>query len=273
MSIAAEKYGQLLDTLPPLIRQMTSQEMWDTDETGLSQAAVFCGKKMVLKIEKENSTADQEYHMLSWLQGKLPVPRLLAFERKDGRNYLLMERLSGEMACADSYMEDPARQAEVLANGLRLLWSTDISGCPYPDMTSRKLKLARERVEMGLVSMEDAEPETYGPGGFSNPHQLLFWLEEHQPKEHPVLSHGDFCLPNIFGRGSQVTGFLDLGHCGIADPYQDLALCFRSLKHNLEGNYGGPIRSNGNPRLLFEKLGIEPDWEKIRYYILLDELF
>ena len=80
-------------------------------------------------------------------------------------------------------------------------------------------------------------------------------------------------LPNIFGRGSQVTGFLDLGHCGIADPYQDLALCFRSLKHNLEGNYGGPIRSNGNPRLLFEKLGIEPDWEKIRYYILLDELF
>ena len=140
--------------LPPLIRQMTSQEMWDTDETGLSQAAVFCGKKMVLKIEKENSTADQEYHMLSWLQGKLPVPRLLAFERKDGRNYLLMERLSGEMACADSYMEDPARQAEVLANGLRLLWSTDISGCPYPDMTSRKLKLARERVEMGLVSME-----------------------------------------------------------------------------------------------------------------------
>lgn len=90
MSIVAENRGQLLDTLPPLIRQMTSQEMWDTDETGLSQAAVFCGKKMVLKIEKENSTADQEYHMLSWLQGKLPVPRLLAFERKDGRNYLLI---------------------------------------------------------------------------------------------------------------------------------------------------------------------------------------
>lgn len=60
MSIVAENRGQLLDTLLPLIRQMTSQEMWDTDETGLSQAAVFCGKKMVLKIEKENSTADQE---------------------------------------------------------------------------------------------------------------------------------------------------------------------------------------------------------------------
>ena len=49
MSIVAENRGQLLDTLPPLIRQMTSQEMWDTDETGLSQAAVFCGKKMVLR--------------------------------------------------------------------------------------------------------------------------------------------------------------------------------------------------------------------------------
>ena len=27
------------------------------------------------------------------------------------------------------------------------------------------------------------------------------------------------------------------------------------------------------PEMLFEKLGVEPDWGKLNYYILLDELF
>lgn len=50
-------------------------------------------------------------------------------------------------------------------------------------------------------------------------------------------------------------------------------LYYRSLKHNFEGKYGGQKYENFNPDILFEKLGMEPDWEKIRYYILLDELF
>lgn len=37
--------------------------------------------------------------------------------------------------------------------------------------------------------------------------------------------------------------------------------------------YGGKAYPGYKPELLFEKLGLVPDWEKIRYYILLDELF
>lgn len=33
------------------------------------------------------------------------------------------------------------------------------------------------------------------------------------------------------------------------------------------------VRYSANPDRLFEELGMAPDWEKIRYYILLDELF
>lgn len=102
---------------------------------------------------------------------------------------------------------------------------------------------------------------------------LLQWLYDNQPKEEPVLSHGDFCLPNIFGTGTQITGYIDLGMTGIADRWCDIAICHRSLFHNYAGRYGNKVYSGYDDMLLFKELGIEPDWEKIRYYILLDELF
>ena len=102
---------------------------------------------------------------------------------------------------------------------------------------------------------------------------LLQWLYDNQPKEEPVLSHGDFCLPNIFGTGTQITGYIDLGMTGTADRWCDIAICYRSLSHNYTGRYGNKVYSGYDDMLLFKELGIDPDWEKIRYYILLDELF
>ncbi len=71
----------------------------------------------------------------------------------------------------------------------------------------------------------------------------------------------------------KISGFLDLGKAGLADRYQDIALCYRSLQNNCSGAYGGKSYPAFDPDLLFEELGIQPDWEKIKYYILLDELF
>ena len=60
---------------------------------------------------------------------------------------------------------------------------------------------------------------------------------------------------------------------GTGDRWQDIALCYRSLVHNYDGKYGGKKYEGFSPKLLFEQLEMEPDWEKIKYYILLDELF
>ena len=91
-----------------------------------------------------------------------------------------------------------------------------------------------------------------------------------------VFSHGDYCLPNIFGIRDKVTGYIDLGRAGISDKWCDIALCYRSLSHNYSGKYQ-QHQKNTYPGydelLLFRELDIEPNWEKIRYYILLDELF
>lgn len=81
-----------------------------------------------------------------------------------------------------------------------------------------------------------------------------------------VLSHGDFCLPNVLAQGDSICGFIDLGRAGVADKWQDIALCYRSLQHNFDGTYGSSYEGF-EPGALFEVLGIEPDWEKIRYYL------
>lgn len=122
--------------------------------------------------------------------------------------------------------------------------------------------------------MDNVEPDTFGENGFRSPAALLQWLHENQPQEELVLSHGDYCLPNVFGAGDALTGYIDLGRTGIADKWCDIALCCRSLSHNYNGSYHGRQAYEGiDDLLLFRELDLEPDWEKIRYYILLDELF
>lgn len=91
--------------------------------------------------------------------------------------------------------------------------------------------------------------------------------------EPSARGFGDFCLPNIFFDNDNISGYIDLGKTGIADKWCDIALCYRSLSDNYAGRYNGHAYSGVDASLLFQKIGVEPDWEKIRYYILLDELF
>jgi kanamycin kinase/aminoglycoside 3'-phosphotransferase-2 len=72
-------------------------------------------------------------------------------------------------------------------------------------------------------------------------------------------------LPNIIINGTGISGFIDWGRAGISDPYQDIALAIRSLRFNWGDEY---VKS------MVKAYGIdEPDWEKVEFYILLDEFF
>ncbi len=259
--------------LPEKISKLLVDEPHRTDDTGMSGASVLLYGDKVLKVQEESEEAENEYNMLLYLQGKLPVPAVYARETADGMSYLLMERCQGRMACAPEYMTAPLLQCRLLAEGLKKMWSVDISRCPCDWRLSHKLRQAEYNVEKGLVDLENVEPDTFGDGGFKDPSHLLQWLYGHMPQEEPVLSHGDYCLPNLFGAGNEVTGYIDLGRAGIADKWCDIALCYRSLSHNYSGKYHGKVYSDYDDLLLFRELGLEPDWEKIRYYILLDELF
>lgn len=259
--------------LPESIRLALEESAFREDAIGKSTASVLLFPHQVLKIQPDGAEARNEVDMLRWLRGRLPVPAVLAHAAEGDTSYLLMERCPGEMACDTGYLETPETLVELLANGLKALWAVDVSGCPSRQGLTQKLAQARYNVEQGLVDLEDAAPSTFGHGGFRDPAHLLEWLERNRPAEESVLSHGDFCLPNLFGTGSRPAGFIDLGKAGVADRWCDIALCYRSLSANLEGRYGGVPRPGFDPGRLFDALGLEPDEEKLRYYILLDELF
>lgn len=255
--------------IPYGIERIIGDRKYIVDNVGMSSSKVICFDDMVLKTDVEQS----ELAVMQWLDGKLPVPKILAYETADDVNYLLMSRINGDMLCENRYMNNPKVLVKLLAEALNMLWGIDLTDCPCDFSLDKKLKIAQYRVENNLCDTDDAEPETYGSNGFANPKELLKWLISNKPNETFCLSHGDFCLPNIFAYNGKINGFIDLGRCGTADKYQDLALCYRSLRHNLQGKYTGKAMENFDAYNLFVELGIQPDMELINYYILLDELF
>ena len=259
--------------LPEKIQKLVADEVYETDDIGMSEASVLQYKDKILKVQEYNEESANEYRMMLYLQGKLPVPAIHAHEITEGKSYLLMSKCEGQMACVHEYMTNPGMQCRLLANGLKSLWDIDISDCPSDQRLIHKLEQARHNIENNLVDLDNVEPDTFGEKGFKDPMDLLQWLYANMPKEELVLSHGDYCLPNIFGMEEAVTGYIDLGKTGIADKWCDIAICYRSLSHNYSGKYRGKAYSDYDDMLLFRELGIEPDWDKIHYYILLDELF
>ncbi len=258
--------------LPPSILERLESTDYQLDTIGKSGAGILLFGSSVLKIQPDCQESRTESAMLCWLQDKLPVPKIISQEILQGTHYLLMERLPGQIACDPRYMHAPEVQLPLLAQALRQFWDVATTGCPSDQSIARKLLAATQRVSQGLVDVEDTMPDTFGPGGFRDPDALLHWLLDNQPREESTLSHGDFCLPNILFQADQVAGFLDLGRAGIGSKWNDLALCYRSLRDNYGGRYGSAY-PGFDPRKLFHHLGILPDWDLIRYYTLLDELF
>ena len=274
----------LLSELPEGIREKVTGKDFRIDDLGKSGSRIFLFDDCVLKCEKllEPSDTeadpfredqDQTVEVMRWLHGKLPVPEVLAYEKDEKYRYLLMSKIEGSVACNSYYMEHPKEMIPVLSDALKLLWSIDISGCPRKTDIDTVLSEAEYRVRNDLVDLSDTEPETFGEGGFKDAEELLSWLKENKPSYEPVLSHGDFCLPNVFIKDGKLSGLIDLGNTGTGDKWMDIALCYRSLKHNADGMWGGNVYPDIRPEVLFEELGIEPDWDRIHYYILLDELF
>jgi len=227
---------------------------------------------MVLKIEKASRNSEHEYKLLCWLDGKLPVPKIIEAEIKDGVSFLLLSKMPGDMVFTGENLKDMDGTVKALAKGLKSIWSLDISDCPCRFAISDKLLEAKTSIENGLVDTNDFDPETID-GGFPDPDDLYIYLSENRPKEDFVFTHGDYSFPNIFVSGGEVTGMIDWGYGGIADRWQDISVCYRALrkkysKHGLycEKDY---LRYKS---IFFGELGIEPDEEKVRYYNYLNEI-
>lgn len=268
--------GEIMDInkLPLSIQNHVMNHPYETDRVGESDSKVFLFDNMVLKIEKSCNHSNREYEALKWLDGRLSVPEIIAFEKSDGYNYLLMSRIKSKTMIDDITKCNPYKLVEAMADGIKQLWAIDINDCPLDSRLPSQLLEAKYRLDNDLVDTEDFEEDTLGDNGFKSVDELYKFLKNNQPDEDLVFTHGDYCLPNLFVKDNKTIGFIDLGKAGIADRWQDLALCIRSMKYNYCSIRGLDETEFAELRnYLLRLLNIELDKEKLRYYILLDELF
>ena len=88
------------------------------------------------------------------------------------------------------------------------------------------------------------------------------------PGAGDAVTHGDYAAPNVFIDPSTLrfTGILDVSRLGAGDRYLDLALMFKSLRGELNPQYGGLPAAHH----FVETYGADPDDPRIAYYIDLD---
>ena len=180
-----------LQKIPQSIADMVGGRSFYLDDIGRSDSKILLFEDRVLKIEKMTENARREYEILSFLQGKLPVPQILAREESEGYQYLLMTKLQGNMACADGY--DPKKVTIGLANGLKTLWQVDITDCPHHNTVAEKLQKAKKRLESGFFLGKI--PDT---ADFTDFETLYAYLSDHAPRKRLSFHMAIIACPTFF---------------------------------------------------------------------------
>ncbi len=260
----------LLESMSERLKSMINNYEIIQDTNGMSPAKVFKLVKneriLYLKISHKKfkgTTYDveREKNVLIWLEGKIQVPKVIHFEKYNDLMFLLMSEAKG--LCLDYENVNSEMIVQMYADSIKRMQSIDISECTFDSSISYRLKELDYLYKNKLAAEEDFH---HGETSFSKPNELINYLNENVTDEDLVFSHGDISGGNIFIRpDNSISSYIDWGRGGLADKWYDIALCVRNIKEDME--------DDKYVDLFFNLLNITPDWNKIKYYSWLDELF
>ena len=252
--------------------KLTNKILKFIKEADLEEISIGCSDSQVFKIKKGNGIfflklakrgiLTSEYEKLKWLEGKLSVPKVALYDLSKDTEYLITESIDGEMICSDYYVDNPDIGIKVIADAFNQIYSVSIKDCPFDVSIDYKLSLIEKNVINNLINEEDITEEILKK--FGSAKNILKFLKDNKFVDELCFSHGDMSLPNIFAAQDKFKGFIDVGECGIADKWFDLAICERSIRRN----YGEQYISK-----FYEELNIVPERNKIDYYLLMIELY
>jgi aminoglycoside phosphotransferase len=257
-----------MNDLPFSVASKTIGYLWEKIMLGESEANTFLLRgnenNLYLKVQSINSFESlyMEKERLQWLQGKLPVPMVVLYDKDESNEYLLITEVAGVNASDNLHSSNVPLMIREIAMGLRMVHAVNIGDCPFHYGLDIRLEQARERVHKQLVDEEDFDDVRKGQKAVN----LFVQLISQKPSgEDLVFTHGDYCLPNIIVYEGKVNGFIDWGRAGIADRYQDIALAVRSITRNFGKEY---------IEMFLQGYGLtQLDRTRIEYYQLLDEFF
>ena len=209
--------------------------------------------------------SEKEYKVHRWLEGKLPVASVKAFEKDDKYFYLLLCEMPDNTFDKCAWENDLPGLAKVLADCLQQIHSTPINDCGFDESISSKLSRAQRNVEQNTL-----RPDIYHYCSSRDARSDLNYLIKHKPEnESRVLTHGDFKLDNLLYKDGSVSAILDLGEVGVCDPYQDFSTLCQSLVNWTKSSE----QAKEILILVLQNYGIsDPDWDRLRYFTKLNEL-
>lgn len=257
--------------LPEPMQQLAPGRIAKRNVVGMSGGAVYrlcdtAGKPDLYLKQGSGSVATDitdEMVRLNWLGQYIPVPQVIAFTAQSDQAWLLMSALTGRTAYQRLTEEPEARPqiVDALAGFLRQIHTIPAQSCPFNSDHHLRLARAHQRLQAGLVDTDDFGTLYEG----QTAQQVWDDITALLPLQtETVVTHGDFSLDNILIDGNTVTGCIDTGRVGLADPYQDLAILWDCL-----GEFSPALQDR-----LFPAYGITaPDQKKLRFHLGLDEFF
>lgn len=246
--------------IPLSIKRIILDKKWKRCDIGMSGSHVFISKEYVFKISEISDESTNEINNYRSLHHVDCIPTLHGFACDEKYNYLIIKRIKGKML-GENANEDVF---SILKQVYTTLTKVEISNSMCDQSLSQRLIYAENNVNSGLVDMATWDTVLH-MHHFESPQSLLAYLKNNTPAPTQLcFSHGDLCFENILVNKGKFSHLIDLGRTGLADPYQDLALMFRSACYHFERDVTTELE---------HVLGIKVDRIRLNYYMLLDELF
>jgi aminoglycoside 3'-phosphotransferase I len=256
--------------VPPSLDALIRDHVWTRDLVGESGCTVYRLSRagfpdLYLKHGQGAAAAmvQDETDRLQWMAERLAVPAVHHAVTINDNTWLLMTALPGKTAY--QLLSDMPDQRETIVRQLALflksLHAVPAAACPFDSTHTLRLALARTRLEAGLVDTEDFDDARAG----WTAEQVWAEMQDLLPlPSERVVTHGDFSLDNILLADGHITGCIDVGRLGIADPYQDLAILWNCL-----GAFDTALQDQ-----LFRDYGItDIDHQRLQFHLMLDEFF
>ena len=181
----------------------------------------------------------REKEAMNWLQGKLPVPPVVAYHEEKNTTYLITKRLPGISSHEEPYRHNQEITFRILSEGLRAIHKVKAISCPLPQYTADGLiQEAKHNVQTGAVTTQSLKSR----GDSRTPQEALNQVLSLCPlKEQNIFTHGDYCSPNILIHNNRLSGFIDWGSAGMGDPHRDLVSAQYSIRRNLGEEWVNPF--------------------------------